>query len=302
MINEINYYLLKTFVFFIAHIPRKIGLKFFGFIGYIWYLTDTKRKKKAFKNISTKLDKNLTKTEINQFIKENFSHFCKSIFEVLWGTSINLDDYHKWFELEGLDHLKKAKQKNKGIFLITGHFGIWEFGIHSLEKEKLNWHSVYQPIKYAALDRFVKEVRLRFKTAHLLPINNALKGIVKAFKNNELVVLIIDKRVKPEKGVVVNFFGSRIIVNKNIARLALQTGAPVLPVFVVRHKNKFKTVLRPEIEVVKTGDDIKDIERTAQQFITAIEDMIREYPEQYPWYYNRWKPRPYSRLPNTTKS
>ena len=84
--------------------------------------------------------------------------------------------------------------------------------------------------------------------------------------------------------------------------MALQTGAPVLPVFVVRHKNKYKTVLRPEIEVKKTGDDIKDIERTAQQFITAIEDMIREYPGQYPWYYNRWKPHPYSRLPNIKKN
>ncbi len=297
MINEITYFLLKVFVWLVAHLPRKFGLKLFGMIGYIWYLLDKKRKKKAFKNISTKFNKNIIKKEANRLILKSFTHFCQSMFEVLWSTYINLEKSDKWFEVEGKDILKKVKQSNKGTFFITSHFGIWELLIPFLEKEKISWHSVYQPIKPAIFDRFMKEKRLRFKTGNLFPINKALEGIFNAFKNNETVALVIDKRVPAEKGVVVNFFGSRIIVNKNIAKLALQTRVPVVPFFLVRQKNNYKVIFRPEIEVENTGDDIKDVERTAQQFMTVVEEVIKEYPEQFPWFYNRWKPRPYSRLP-----
>ncbi len=296
MINELAFYLLKIFVYLIAHIPRKIGLKLFGFIGYIWYLLDKKRKKKAFKNISTKLDKNIDKKGANKLIQKNFAHFCQSMFEVLWSAYIDLEKSDKWFEVEGKEILKKIKQSKKGTFLITSHFGVWELLIPFLEKENLKWHSVYQPIKPAIFDRYMKEKRLRFKTGNLFPINKALEGIVNAFKKNEIVGLVIDTRVPAEKGVVVNFFGSRIIVNKNIAKLALQTKVPVVPFFLVRQKNNYKVIFRPEIKIEKTGDDIKDIEKISQQFFTVIEKVIKEYPEQFPWFYNRWKPRPYSRL------
>ncbi len=296
MIDQLIYYMLKVFVFLIAHIPRRIGLKLFSFIGLVWYILDKKRRAKAFGNISTKFDKNMDKKRVNKLIRKNFSHFCMSIFDVLWGIYMNLENGDKWFEIQGKDILTRIKQSSKGSFFITSHFGIWELFIPFFEKEKVNWHSVYQPIKPAVVDRFVKEKRLRFKTGSLFPLHRALDGITSAFNRGENVGLIIDKRVPPEKGVVVNFFGSRIIVNKNIAKLALQTGIPVIPIFLVRYKNRYKAIFLSEIKIKKTGDEIKDIERTAQQFITVIEEMIRRYPEQYPWYYNRWKPRPYSRL------
>ncbi|MCK5542562.1 MAG: hypothetical protein KAI40_07690 [Desulfobacterales bacterium] len=296
MINELTYYMLKAFVYLIAHLPRKVGLKLFGFIGYIWFLLDKKRKKKAFKNISTKFNKNIDKKEADKLILKSFRHFCQSMFEVLWGTYINLETSDKWFEVEGKDILEKVKQSSKGTFFITSHFGVWELLVPFFEKEKIKWHSVYQPIKPAIFDRFMKEKRLRFKTGNLLPINKALEGIITAFKNNEAVGLIIDKRVSAEKGVVVNFFGSRIIVNKNIAKLALQAQVPVIPLFLVRQKNNYKVIFRPEIKIIQTGDIIKDIEKATQQFFTTIEGVIKEYPEQFPWFYNRWKPRPYSRL------
>ncbi len=296
MINELAFYLLKIFVYLIAHIPRKIGLKLFGLIGYVWFLLDKKRKKKAFKNISTKLDNTINEKGANKLIQQNFAHFCQSMFEVLWSAYIDLEKSDKWFEVEGNEILEKVKNSKTGTFFITSHFGVWELLIPFLEKEKVKWHSVYQPIKPAIFDRFMKEKRLRFKTGNLFPINNALEGILSAFKNNETVALIIDKRVPAEKGVVVNFFGSRIVVNKNIAMLALQTGVPVIPFFLVRQKNNYKVIFRPEIEIEKTGDDILDIEKISQQFFTVIEEIIKEYPEQFPWFYNRWKPRPYSRL------
>ena len=296
MINELAYCMLKIFIYLIAHLPRTIGLKLFGLIGYIWYLLDKKRKKKAFKNISTKLNKNIDTKEANKLIQKNFAHFCQSMFEVLWGAYIDLEKSDKWFEVEGKEILKKIQQSKKGTLLITSHFGVWELFVPFFEKEKIKWHTVYQPIKPAIFDRYMKEKRLRFKNGSLFPINKALEGIMNAFKNNGTVALIIDKRVPAEKGVVVNFFGSRIIVNKNIAKLALQTGVPVIPFFMVRQKNNYKVIFRPEIEIEKTGDDIKDVEKIAQQFFTVIEEVIREYPEQYPWFYNRWKPRPYSRL------
>jgi len=219
------------------------------------------------------------------------------MFELLWSNCINHNNFDKWFVVEGKDIINQIKENKQGCIFITSHFGIWELLIPFLEEEEIKWNSVYQPIKPAIFDRFMKEKRLRFKTGNLFPINKALNGIINALKNNEAVGLVIDKRVPAEKGVVVNFFGSRIIVNKNIVKLALQSKVPIIPFFLVRQTNNYRVIIKPEIKIEKTGDEINDIEVTAQKFFSVIEDIIREYPEQFPWFYNRWKPLPYCKLP-----
>jgi KDO2-lipid IV(A) lauroyltransferase len=77
----------------------------------------------------------------------------------------------------------------------------------------------------------------------------------------------------------------------------MKTDAPVVPLYTIRHGRQFIIQFLPEVPVTVTGDPITDIETNTQQFTTAVETMVRRYPDQYFWVHNRWKTKPWCLWP-----
>jgi KDO2-lipid IV(A) lauroyltransferase len=109
----------------------------------------------------------------------------------------------------------------------------------------------------------------------------------------------MDQNVDWYDGVFVDFFGHRACTNKGLARLALKTEAPVLPVFIVREGSLYRAEIGPEVPLIKTGDKTKDVEANTQQYNDVIEAFVRRYPDQWFWVHQRWKTRPYKPWPKT---
>jgi KDO2-lipid IV(A) lauroyltransferase len=76
--------------------------------------------------------------------------------------------------------------------------------------------------------------------------------------------------------------------------VALRTGAAVLPGFLMWEPAEKKYVLHflSELPLADTGDAEHDAITNTQTFTTALEDVIRQYPEQWLWVHRRWKTRP----------
>ena len=89
----------------------------------------------------------------------------------------------------------------------------------------------------------------------------------------------------------------RAATNKGFALLALKTGAPVLPAYLIREAQGYRVAIWPEIPLIRTGDRTKDIEANTQQYNDAIERFVRRHPDQWFWVHQRWKTRPYQPWP-----
>ncbi|MDR3711176.1 MAG: lysophospholipid acyltransferase family protein, partial [Puia sp.] len=98
----------------------------------------------------------------------------------------------------------------------------------------------------------------------------------------------------PPQGLFVNFFGRPACTASGLARVALKTGAAVLPGFMLWEPNEKKYVLHfgPELVFEKTGNAEADIQAATQQCASATEHWIRRYPDQWLWIHRRWKTRP----------
>ena len=75
-----------------------------------------------------------------------------------------------------------------------------------------------------------------------------------------------------------------------MAVMALRSGAPIIPAFMARQKSgKYKLILKPVVDVSRTGDYERDLRENTQGFTRIVEEVVREYPDQWFWIHQRWK-------------
>jgi KDO2-lipid IV(A) lauroyltransferase len=109
-------------------------------------------------------------------------------------------------------------------------------------------------------------------------------------RENNSIGILSDQNVSAREGVFVDFFGRPACTGAGLAVLALRSGAPVLPMFMARQKSgKYKFILKPLVEISQTGDYERDLLENTQRFTRVVEDVVREYPDQWFWIHQRWK-------------
>lgn len=193
----------------------------------------------------------------------------------------------EWVRLEGGEHYQKAKKRGKGVLFATAHIGNWELSAfaHALLAEPMQ--VVVRPLDNARIDAVVEE-RRRLSGNALIQKKDAARAILRALGRNEAVGILVDQNSSLQEGVFVEFFGTPACANASFAKIAAHTGAAVIPGFALWSEPERRYVLRfyPPLEI--TGDAAADTQRLQ----AVIEQVIREYPEQWLWIHRRWKTRP----------
>ena len=125
------------------------------------------------------------------------------------------------------------------------------------------------------------------------------RGLLAAMRAGRSVGILMDTNMTPPQGVFVPFFGVEACTASGLARVALKTGAAVLPGFLLWHEDEQKYVLTfaEEVALPDTGDAEQDILTLTAGCTAAIERFIRAYPEQWLWVHRRWKTRPPGEAP-----
>jgi KDO2-lipid IV(A) lauroyltransferase len=194
---------------------------------------------------------------------------------------------------DGLEHYLAAKERGRGVLIVTGHMGAWELSsyYHSLMGYPMGM--VIRRLDNELVDRLVNGIRCLHGN-RVLHKDDFARGLLGSMRKGETVGILMDTNMTPPQGVFVDFLGHAACTASGLARVALRTGAAVLPGFLLWEPAEEKYVLRfgEEINLVRTGDDEADAIANTQLFTTAIEQYVRRYPEQWLWLHRRWKTRP----------
>jgi KDO2-lipid IV(A) lauroyltransferase len=208
-------------------------------------------------------------------------------------TRYTAENTRGWIRTEGLDHYLAAKARGKGVLIVTGHMGAWELSsfYHSLMGYPMSM--VARPLDNQRLDAFVNGIRCMHGN-RVLPKDDFARGLLTAMRKGETVGILMDTNMTPPQGVFVNFFGKQACTASGVARVALKTGAAVLPGFMVWEDAERRYVLHfgPQLVFERTADEEADIVAATQLCTSAIETWIRRYPDQWLWIHRRWKTRP----------
>ncbi|MBC7312748.1 MAG: lipid A biosynthesis lauroyl acyltransferase [Rhizobium sp.] len=101
------------------------------------------------------------------------------------------------------------------------------------------------------------------------------------------VGVLVDQKFK--KGVSTKFFGRDVKTNPLLAKLARQFDCDVYPARCIRLPgNRFRLEIEPRVDLPRNAAGQLDVTATAQLLNNKVEAWVREYPEQWLWYHDRW--------------
>ena len=294
MISRLIYITIKLVSCIPLPLCRWIGKMLGRFIS----LFSTRRTQVSLHNIEMCFGQPLGPKGAKRLNRAVILHFAQMVFEVPHILNMNKVNLNKYVVFHNEENLRNAYKKGKGVFIVTGHFGNWELMAAAISLRFGRLSIVARPFDFKPLDRVMVTLRSRFG-AEIIPKQKAMRRLLNTIKQKRMVGILLDQNVDWYAGVFVKFLGEWACTNKGLALLALKTGAPVIPAFCVRQKDgPYRIYFEDEIRLKKTGDKTKDVEENTVLFTNVIEYYIRRHPEQWLWFHQRWKTRPYCVLPD----
>ena len=150
----------------------------------------------------------------------------------------------------------------------------------------------YRPTNNPYFDRRIRSERAAYGTKLMVAKSGArgAKELFEALKNSESVAFLNDQKFN--EGMEVPFFGVGAMTLPGPTRLALKTGAPLIPMSIERTNGvHFRVVIHDPIALEKTGDREADVRAGLVKINKFVEDRIRENPTDWFWVHRRW-PKP----------
>jgi KDO2-lipid IV(A) lauroyltransferase len=195
-------------------------------------------------------------------------------------------------EFEGVENLRAARERGRGILYCTAHLGNWE--VHAIAQAVSHEPLcvVARPLDNPALD--ARLVALRAATGNtILYKRKALASVLRELRAGRAVAMLLDQNVQPGDGIFVEFFGRPAATTTVAAALALKTGCALVPAWSeLRADGRYVLHYEPALEVDPDAERAAEIARITQAIARRTEQWIRRNPEQWLWMHRRWKTQP----------
>jgi KDO2-lipid IV(A) lauroyltransferase len=218
-----------------------------------------------------------------------FHHFGEMAAEFLKLPQLSRASVDAMVTVEGEEHLRAALDQGRGAFIITGHFGNWEFLARWLTTHGYTLNVVARDARDPAATKVMTDVR-EGSGANVLYRGNSARAVLQSLKRNELVAILPDQNAAD---VFVPFLGVSTGTVDGPAVLHLKTGAPLVFSWCWRTpEDRFHILFEPPEVVEATGSRQADVARVMTLINAKLETQIRLRPTQWLWLHDRWKGSP----------
>jgi KDO2-lipid IV(A) lauroyltransferase len=296
--DVIAYNLLLFSIPIFRSLPPKALILISRIMGKITFYLFRKYRERVMENLLIAFGREKDLSEIEILAREVFFHFTLTPLETVYLIA-NLLPFERFIlkiKMEGKEYLDRALTRKKGVIALGAHLGAFTLLGTRLAAEgypiNLMINQDHFPKLWKRLNAYQENVGQKIFPPK--PTTTSIKKSLNCLHRNEILYLVADEQQR-RGGLPVPFFGRKAFTPSGPALFSLKTGAPILPMFVLRKNGMERTlIISNPIEIERTLDEQKDIETLTAKFTKVIEDTVRQYPSQWVWLNRRWK-QPYQK-------
>jgi len=288
------FYLMAGVLHGLSIIPDFILTRLGTVGGFIGYLLDRRHVKIGMRNLAIAFPER-DEAERRRILRASYLNLGRSAAEYVRLGGFFHKRLKRRVVYRRFDYWEEVRRRypGKGILVLSAHFGNFELlsPAYAMYGNQINL--VHHTQRFAAGDALMTFVRERAGVT-VIRKHAAARAVLRALRRGGIVGIPFDQNAKRSEAIFVPFFNEVAATSSGLARLVAISGAPVVPVFIVREPNlrTHRIEIQDEIPVQRTDDSAADIEENTRRFVKAIEDMVRRYPEQFLWTDRRYRTRP----------
>lgn len=281
---------LSVVSFFAGLLPEPVMVALADLLGWVWFHLLRYRRTVIMENLARAFP------EKDEAARRRLGlaacrHLVRTLFEFLRIPRYQKIGLESVVRFEGLEHFERARAKGKGVLCLSGHLGSFELCVGAVAKRAAPVNLVVKPFA-PGVDRFVNRIR-HDSGLGVIYAEGAVRPIIRALKNDESVVFVLDQNATRRIGVFVEFFGEEACTMSALATLAARTGAAVIAATPYRdEEGRHVLKVHPEIPLEEKSSQKETVQHMTQVYTRFLEDAIRAHPEQWFWTHKRWRTRP----------
>ena len=193
-------------------------------------------------------------------------------------------------EVEGVERFLTLMERNQPFIVFTAHTGNFELLPVAAASFNLHVSVLFRPPNNPYIAEKVFRFR-RKRMGDLVPSHaGSAFALAGTLEKGGGVGVLVDQKFK--RGTQTTFFGQPVHTNPLLGKLARQFDCAIYPARCIRLPgNRFRLVLEDEITLPLNEKGAIDVPATAQILNDKVESWVREYPEQWLWYHDRWNRR-----------
>lgn len=277
--------MLRGFIKLLPRIPRRIRLALTSFLARLAFVVLWRFRRRMEQNVSLAFGRECPdKTEQKRLVWRAWLNFARGVLDTADAMYFSRERILATVALEGEEHIRRALQQGRGVLALSAHLGGFTMIGPRLAAGGFPFSVV---VKQPGDERFARLIdgyraQIGVHTISAKPRREAVRGILKALRENRIVLVIADEFKSGD--VIVDFLGLKAPAPRGPATLALRTGAVTLPMFAVRQPDGSLTLSVGEpIAPMQCEDLEKSVVSTTALYTRHLETMIRRHPDQWNW-------------------
>jgi KDO2-lipid IV(A) lauroyltransferase len=297
MRRKLEYFAVLALVKGIGLLPRGPARRMGAAIGALAFLALSRLRRVGYRNLHMAFPE-LSPAERTEILRAEYRSLGWQLAEFCQMRKYTRENTRAFLGYDGLERYLAARDAGRGVLILTGHLGAWELSsfYHSLMGYPMSM--VIRRLDNPLVDQLVNGIRCQHgnKVVHK---DDFARGLISAMRNGDTVGILMDTNMTPPQGLFVDFFGTPACTASGMARVALKTGAAVLPGFLLWQESSQNYVLHfgQQLELIRSEDNEADIRANTALFTRVLENYIRQYRNQWLWLHRRWKTRPEGQPP-----
>lgn len=291
-LDVLVYLLVSSTLKIAGWIGPAAGYRIASLAGTLWYHLFRGRRRVILRNLEIAFGEGLSERERQRIGLSCCRHALLTVTEVaVRDRLITRENWREFFTVDPVLEEALGTPSPRGLAILSAHLGSWEMGQYLLGLRGRPMSPVARILDNPYLNRASVRSRTRFG-GEVIPRDGALWGIRRVLRRGGTVGIVADQSAK-EPREFMEFFGVPASTHTSYAPILARENCPVLFVVCLREgfTFRFRFVSR-RLEIPGDGSVRERGRALVRAYLDALEEVIRQYPEQYVWMHRRWKRLP----------